>query len=655
MFGKLTLLKQTTNSGSIIRGLIREKEVAELIIARIVNYRCMRGGDQQRRNIIFDDDMPGGHTPEDNRSRAVSNDLSAKTRPTAGPDYQAGERKFTAVNTQENSVVDEDYYQRRQPRLEAAAAKYQDYFVAAGNKENSGALAKSTMLREPNFSGINDGSILSRAKLPHETLTFQDGTYFGRARSHMPNGYGMFWFNSGDVFVGNWVSGVPEGHGYYYMVEGGLFFGQISNGFANGFGIYSRPQDQMYYQGNFDAGYLDGKGFLHSKNQGFSCIVKTNRVTFTRRKDPQTNKRVDFPAKLSSIEDEMAFIALVHNPEWRAQFQQASKGASWQNIYFGEKNQAGQMHGIGTLLRSDGSRFHGIFVDDKPTGFGVTVDKELSTHIGFFSAEGPSLFGSRSQPTQGSLFCGGWSRGLFEGPGIYHLTQQNRWMVGFFQKGNLVSKSYTSDSKPEENLLCWGHELQVILLKKAFGEGGKVLQKSLGCMVLSGRVAGGLEALNSAHHDPNVQVENSYLRKVWKKYLEGTEQARVSKFTGEDWESRSKSAKKTKDMYKQVFTSYLKPEPRAAGPEVDDGFSFREPQKLDTQNLKNRQNPRDRDEDISEFSAQGRPRGQTFGETEDRRMNAIDPMRQLDNGTYDDAGSRSPEFKKPDFAFLNDL
>lgn len=614
----------------------------------------MRVGDQQRRNIIFDDDMPGGHTPEDNRSRAVSNDLSAKTRPTAGPDYQAGERKFTAVNTQENSVAEDDYLQRRQPRLEAAAARYQDYFAAPNGRENKeNALAKSTLLREPNFEGVSDCSVVPRYKLPHETITFQDGTYFGQTRANLPHGYGMFWFSSGDVFVGNWVSGVPEGHGYYYMVEGGLFFGQITNGFANGFGVYTRPQDQMYYQGNFDAGYLDGKGFLHSKNQGFSCIVKTNRITFTRRKDPQTNKRVEFPAKLSSIEDEMAFIALVHNPEWRAQFQQASKAASWQNIYFGEKNQTGQMHGIGTLLKSDGSRFHGIFVEDKPTGFGVTVDKELSTHIGFFSAEGPTLFGSRSQPTQGALFCGGWSRGLFEGPGLYHLTQQNRWMVGFFQKGNLVSKSYTSDSRPEENLLCWGQELQIILLKKAFGEGGKLLQKRLGCMVLSGRSSGGIDVPNSAHQNANALVENNYLKKVWKKYLEGTEQARTGKFNGQDWESRSKSAKKTKEMYKQVFTSYLKPESRGAGPEVDDGFSFRDTQKFDGQNA--RAKNANRDEEISEFSGQGRPRGQTFGEPDDRKMSAIDPMKQLDNGSHDDAGSRSPEFKKPDFAFLNDL
>lgn len=615
----------------------------------------------QRHDIVFDDEVYGEQGQgEDGRSRTVSRDLSAKTRLTRGGEGAGaggtGERKATAVQTQDNSVVEEDFYQRRQPRLEAAAARYQDYF-GRGDREQSQSLVKSTLLREPNFPGLTDACIMPRTRLPHETVTYCDGTYFGQTRANMPTGYGMFWFNSGDVFIGKWVSGVPEGHGYYYMVEGGLFFGQISNGFANGFGIYARPQDQLYYQGNFDAGYLDGKGFLHSKGQGFSCIAKTNRITFTKRKDMQSNKRIEFPTKLSSIEDEMAFLALIHNPEWRNQFVQAASSSAWQNIYFGEKNNNGQMHGIGTLLRADGSRFHGIFVEDKPSGFGVTVDKELSIHIGFFSQEGPSLFGSRSQPMQGSLFCGGWGRGLFEGPGFFHLAQQNRWMMGFFERGNLISKSYTSESPPEEGLMSWGHDLQVSLLQKAFGLGGKALEKRLGCLVLSGRCSDNCNMTAAASgNNQAVKIENNYLRRVWKKYLEGTEVARPKRFTGEDWGSRSKSPINTKDMHKEVLKSFLKPEPQKSATQDGDSFSFRENQKTDNPRLSNlRDTDSKENEPISQFEQHARPRGHTFGDSETKRMQPIDPMRQLDSNRNDNNGPGSPEFKKPDFAFLNDL
>jgi hypothetical protein len=614
----------------------------------------MRTGESQRRNIIFDDDLNSGYTPDENRSRAVSNDLSAKSRPTAGADYNPGERKLTALNTQENSVTDEDAYQRRQPKLEVTAARYQDYF-ATGNKENSTALAKSTMLKEPNFAGVSNGSILARERLSVETVSFSDGTYFGHLRSGFPTGYGMFWFNCGDVFIGNWVSGVPEGHGYYYMIEGGLYFGKISNGFANGYGIYSRPQENVYYQGNFDAGYLDGKGFLHSKGQGFNCIAKTNRITFTRRKDPQTDKRVDFPKKLTSVEDEMAFLALIYNPEWRSQFIQAAAGSSWQNIYFGEKDSSGKMHGIGTLLKSDGSRFHGIFIEDKPTGFGVTVDKELSTHIGFFSAEGPSLFGCRSQPGQGALFCGGWSRGSFDGAGLYYQSQQNRWMMGFFQKGSLVSKSYTSDSKPSEELLSWGSELQSILLQKAFGQGSKKLDRKLSCVVLSGRSTTCQESDGYYAESANTKIENSYLRKVWRKYLEGTEQPRAQRFRGEEWEARSKSPIKTREMYKEVLKSYFKPEQNGPGTDADDGFSFRDQQRLSDSQVDNSRDAVTRDRaDISDFGFGAKSRRHTFGEVDEKTVEQLDPMRQLDSNR--DNMTRGPsEFKKPDFAFLNDL
>jgi hypothetical protein len=79
---------------------------------------------------------------------------------------------------------------------------------------------------------------------------FEDGFYSGEINhGNKPEGYGLFWYKTGNCYIGSWIRGYPHGMGYFYFAQGGMFFGEVEAGYASGRGIYKRPENEFYYFG----------------------------------------------------------------------------------------------------------------------------------------------------------------------------------------------------------------------------------------------------------------------------------------------------------------------------------------------------------------------------------------------------------------------
>ncbi len=88
---------------------------------------------------------------------------------------------------------------------------------------------------------------------------YENGSYLGEfstaemKRSKQRHGHGTFYFNSGDVYDGNWVEDKIEGQGIYKWPNGSKYEGNFSAGVMNGQGKFSWP-DGRTYEGLFKNG-----------------------------------------------------------------------------------------------------------------------------------------------------------------------------------------------------------------------------------------------------------------------------------------------------------------------------------------------------------------------------------------------------------------
>ena len=491
----------------------------------------MKAIDPFKKNAVFDEESSHGPSRSPSPMRADDNS------------------KSMGRATQANSYTGEGRTEeKRDGRYAADGLKYRDGQENVGSgRENS---KRNVLFSEPSYQGFKDGCVIDSKELPHPVLLFTDGFYFGMLQGNKPHGYGIFCYNSGDVYVGLWKSGDPSGHGYYYFAEGGFYFGKIESGLAHGPGLVMRLQDEFYYEGKFDFGYMQGKGSINKRGEVYECILKANMVVYEKKMESKGSLMVDFPTKVQSFEEEWAVISLVSNPESKKRAQ--SSGAQWQNVYFGERDDKGRKHGVGSLLTSSGSRYHGMFFQDKILGFGVSLDPQGNIRTGFYGKNGMHMFGSCS--IDNDLYIGGFENGVYSGPAIYKDHQMSKWIIGMFQNGEMTNSSYSGDGKVSLAHVSLGRELLTNLLQKAFVSYYE-LTSDMGSTVLVNRICP-----QTADHYSTiyVQMENMYFRKTLNRFVKGTKNSQKKGFSGKDWEGMNKnSSENTKEMYKELFQDYL--------------------------------------------------------------------------------------------------
>lgn len=89
---------------------------------------------------------------------------------------------------------------------------------------------------------------------------------------------------------------------------------------------------------------------------------------------------------------------------------------NWKREYFGHKVD-NKKHGVGTILYSDGARFHGMFFNKKVLGLGIAIDTEGNMQFGFFEKQNLDIFGIHYF-LRGDRFFGTHNKGMKHGVGI---------------------------------------------------------------------------------------------------------------------------------------------------------------------------------------------------------------------------------------------
>eukprot|EP01119_Soliformovum_irregulare_P016899 TRINITY_DN4957_c0_g1_i2.p1 TRINITY_DN4957_c0_g1~~TRINITY_DN4957_c0_g1_i2.p1 ORF type:complete len:235 (-),score=45.67 TRINITY_DN4957_c0_g1_i2:280-984(-) len=105
-----------------------------------------------------------------------------------------------------------------------------------------------------------------------------------------------------------------------------------------------------------------------------------------------------------------------------------------ENGYSGEKNAAGQKHGIGKLVLSSGIHI-GQWKKDQRHGLGRTVSQEGDVYIGEWRFDSQHGKG-RLIASDGSRYEGDWKVGSFDGNGTFWNTDGSRYQ-GQWQSGQM--------------------------------------------------------------------------------------------------------------------------------------------------------------------------------------------------------------------------
>jgi hypothetical protein len=67
------------------------------------------------------------------------------------------------------------------------------------------------------YQGLGKNLFIPYEKLSKKILYLKNsGIYFGGLVNNIPEGYGLFWYNSGSLYCGFWEKGMPHRWGYFY-------------------------------------------------------------------------------------------------------------------------------------------------------------------------------------------------------------------------------------------------------------------------------------------------------------------------------------------------------------------------------------------------------------------------------------------------------
>ena len=86
--------------------------------------------------------------------------------------------------------------------------------------------------------------------------------YSGFLGNEGQSGYGVFTYNNGTIYRGNFTNGLADGEGRLSLTRGELIYkGNFKAGLFDGYGLFVSP-DGWSYEGGFKNGLFDGAGFL---------------------------------------------------------------------------------------------------------------------------------------------------------------------------------------------------------------------------------------------------------------------------------------------------------------------------------------------------------------------------------------------------------
>ena len=203
------------------------------------------------------------------------------------------------------------------------------------------------------------------------------------------NGKGMFLFENGDKFVGEFNNNTPKGEGAIFFASGIIIDGVFLTGITMGHGTIVHP-DGTTYRGQFYNAKPNGKGDKKLANGSYFDGLWRNDVFFRGKgRFTEPNGKSYEGDYLGSVfhgngilvnEDgvryEGAFIDGIFHGHGKQTF---PDGVQYVGSF-----EKGEYHGSGTLLMADGVSYEGQFYEGKFNGQGMMTWPDSQQYKGEF-------------------------------------------------------------------------------------------------------------------------------------------------------------------------------------------------------------------------------------------------------------------------------
>ncbi|MBI5219692.1 MAG: caspase family protein [Bacteroidia bacterium] len=229
------------------------------------------------------------------------------------------------------------------------------------------------------------------------------------------NGYGMYVFDSGDKYAGEWNNGKREGQGVYYYKSGVIYTGNFKNNNLHGYG-YCKWTDGSYYIGEWADGSINGQGGYYyasgSKDVGYWRDTKL------------VNK--DFKSGCVSGNCDSDFGTFI----WAAD-------SKWAGHKYTGYWKGGERNGQGTYYYADGAKYVGSFKNNSLTGQGTYFWNNGDKYEGDWIKSKMDGYGTYFYADDASTETGYWSNGKFVGNSSsdYSFSNNNKTNTGSANTG----------------------------------------------------------------------------------------------------------------------------------------------------------------------------------------------------------------------------
>ena len=122
-------------------------------------------------------------------------------------------------------------------------------------------------------NGIFIGNVIKNKKEGKGIFYYNNGAkYEGEYKNDLRNGKGIFYYKEGHIYDGEWENDKKHGRGILYINSGEIYEGEFKEGLFDGFGIFNYSGGEKYI-GEFKDNKRNGYGMKFRNN---------NSVTFCK-------------------------------------------------------------------------------------------------------------------------------------------------------------------------------------------------------------------------------------------------------------------------------------------------------------------------------------------------------------------------------------
>ncbi|EAR83404.2 endo-1,4-beta-xylanase xylA, putative (macronuclear) [Tetrahymena thermophila SB210] len=266
---------------------------------------------------------------------------------------------------------------------------------------------------------------LSVAALPKQgeirttqLLEYTNGIFQGQMSGYplKKNGLGVFAFDNGDFYFGEWENDQLQGEGILFFAFGGFVHGFFEKSKLHGPAFLKFSNGEIY-EGYWNNGLIDGEAYNYfiDENLWLKCQYSNGK-----------------------------FQNLLEEGEGRAPSNVLANLSEMKSI--SDKHKTPENPRVKILDFKDGQQFLGAANKNKTCGLGILRRLDGKCDIGFCD-DGRFVDVGRINLKDGGLYDGLLKNGKFNGRGMYYNPKDKSWFYGHFENGECKKISKQGQGK----------------------------------------------------------------------------------------------------------------------------------------------------------------------------------------------------------------